>query len=325
MTIATAEIRDARRASTETENKDGMDSDNVNENRHYYDNSLVEACSQAVKGETMITKNTLTVKYYYEVISKETPIKTGYHIESAVQKFLTQALIIDLCNSKPASGSQASLRSIRGIQIGGTGILTENDCLILSSDVSEDLPCHIMVSSNTIFLDDNILNDSNFLEILVTDKIYNAFKTKSIDVSDLDAIYKLQMITESELQQRRSKGKDDEEEEVEIISPIEQSPEASVKRGYGTPVNHISFMGIMFFLFSSAFLTLTTLYLWVHYIIPRLSSNGFDGSLEKETFDDDVDLFNPSIQIQSGPNAESDSSARSEPLRIPTPPNIEEA
>lgn len=231
------------------------------------ENSLAEACRVTTEGGTYITSKPINIRYFYEVLSLESPLQVGFKVERAVKEYLIQTLILDSCPQ--ANRRLVVTPGVRGVEVGGSGILSEHQCSKLKSDIEPKLlPCYTMIGSNTVFLDEDKI-DLSLVEVekSITEHVYSALQDHtSIGLDIQDGIFGLATISQSDLALSKV-NKESEDDTEATAEPTTTNQEAEPRqipqqRDNDPVVNHLSLTGILLLLFSGAMFTLATLYFW---------------------------------------------------------------
>ena len=227
-------------------------------------NSFEEACRVTAEGGIFTTMKPINIRYFYEVLAQETPLRIGFKIETAIKKFLIKKLILEPCTE---SNPQAALiEDVRGIEVGGSGVLSENVCSKLKSELKPGLSCYTMVGSNTIYLDDTVDTDFETVENTITDEVYTVMQENGIGLSTEDGVFAITTISGTDLT-NDSEEEQKEENDVKGVESTalgEEIQSSQPPQRDADPVNNpLSLTGILLLLISAALFTLATLYMWM--------------------------------------------------------------
>lgn len=220
--------------------------------------SLEKACTSALAGTVLVRENFLNVQYFYEVLTgnKTQPLQTGLAVERAVKEYLTEELILGPCAIRK-KGQFAQDNLVRGVEIGGTGVLPATECTTLKA--GPDLSCYVMVSSNTLFLDDsfNPIYEKR-ANGLLKGKVAEAFQNGKVNTTKADGIHGLYYLQNGAPLSNPTPVPD--ENVTKAPSPtVEESISQSDVRHVRRP---ISTLGILSIVVASAMFILAALYCW---------------------------------------------------------------
>jgi hypothetical protein len=148
------------------------------------DSQRLEACQAVQNGQVLQTRQSMNVRFLYEVVTDMEALRVGYNIEKAVKGYLDLLFIIS-CNNEIAAVDWMS--DIRAVSVGGSSVVSTGECTNITSE--EGLTCYRMIGSNTVHLDDDAVVNLAVELSSISREIKTAFDSGKIILGPGDGVH----------------------------------------------------------------------------------------------------------------------------------------